>query len=1118
MSRDAVPRVGISGEGISFSILGPLEGALDGRPLDLGPPKQRAVLAALLVHANRVVSLDRFAELLWPEAAPPRSTASVPVHIANLRRLLEPGRPAHDPPRRLLTRSPGYLLRVAESEYDAATFETLAADGNRHLGDGRPRAARLALGEALGLWRGRALEEFAFAEFEASRLEQLRVSATVDRIQADLDLGAHTAVTVELEGLVAEHGLRERLVGLLMLALYRSGRQGEALRAYARARDHLREELGIEPGPDLRRLEGAILAQSPALDWRPPTPEDVPAPVRTATEPPPQLSTDPLVGRKVELAAVETAVARLGEAEGGIVLVSGEPGIGKTRLAQEAVERAAARGGAVAWGVCYEGEGAPPFWPWIQIVRTLLVHEDAANVRAALSPDAAEIAQVVPEVSTLMGELDPPRAADPAAARFRFFEAVAGFLERLSRRLPLTIVLDDLHWADPPSLELATHLAARVPGMDALLVITYRDVDPGPDERLTGVLARIARQPGRVDLALRGLSEPEVAQFIAHEAGAEPAAGVVAAVWARAAGNPFFVGELTRLLVAEGGLSETGLSETGARSAAVPWAVRQVIVRRLIRLPEPTRQLLAVAAIAGQEFDLAVVSIAAGLGLDAALDIVDVAVAAGLTTEQPGRPGCFRFSHVLVQETVYGETTGLRRARLHGRLADALEQAVGVDAAATEVAHHLHEAVAVVGARRAIAAAIRASSAAQAALAYEAAEDHLRRALGLLDAEPAGRDRDRQELDLQDRLAALLTLVKGVAVAETAAAWARATELCREVEDRRRLLPSLWGSLSYAWASGDAPGARALGDHILQLGRASAEPVVSAAAHLGLGSVALCCGDLVDGTRHLGAGKELADGVADHALADVTYADLRVQVDSWLAMALHLQGLHDEARVLVDGAVSRARGLGDPFTVAIALAFGVFARTLGGPAGEARQLADELLEHSDRYRMVDFAYHARVVRVWTLSQDPDTGGGPDATALMEGLSPAQVAGIRPWRPYWLALQAEVWQRAGRLAEAQRCVDDGLAEVAAIGSSFCTAELHRLRAELVAESAPERHAEALVDVREAVRIAGAQGAVLYRERAEASSKCMAVAGTGHAHDRRESGARTRARPRSRRPNH
>jgi hypothetical protein len=351
----------------------------------------------------------------------------------------------------------------------------------------------------------------------------------------------------------------------------------------------------------------------------------------------------------------------------------------------------------------------------------------------------------------------------------------------------------------------------------------------------------------------------------------------------------------------------------------------------------------------------------------------------------------------------------------------------------------------VTGPARAIAAAIRASGAAQAALAYEAAQEHLQRALGLVATMAPGTERDQAELDVQNQLAALLTLVKGVAVPETAAAWARATELCRAVDDRRRLLASLWGLLSFAWASGDLTGARTLGDHLLSLGRASSEPVVTATAHLGLGSVALCAGDLAEGTTQLLAGKELADAVADHMLADVTYADLRVQVDSWLGMARHLQDDHDGGRVLVDGALERARELGDPFTTAIALAFAVFARLLGGGTDEVRVIAEELLDHAERHQMPDFVFHARVARLWTLIGAGTSG--PEVLDLLDSLPPASQAGIRPWRPFWLALMAESALRLDRRDMALRLVKEACAEVDAMGSSFAVDMLDRVQAEL-----------------------------------------------------------------------
>lgn len=1059
----------MGGERVHFGLLGPLEVTYDGARLDLGRPKQRVVLAALLIHANRVVSLDRFAEVLWPAAPAGRSMGSLPVYIANLRRLLEPERPARTPPGRIVTHPPGYLLRIAPGEYDVADFEALAAHGNRHLAEGRPQAARRDLGEALALWRGRALEGFDFDDVEAERLESLRVAALEDRIEADLALGAHTAVVSELEGLVKDHGLRERLVGLLMVALYRSGRQAEALRAYTAARTYLGEELGLEPGPDLRRLESCILAQKPELDWTPPPEEGaapaIAAPARPDTAAPAE---DVFVGRAAQLAAIDQALARSEERAGGFVLVAGEPGIGKTRLVQEAVSAAATRGCVVAWGRCEEGDGAPPFWPWIQVIRALLEHPATEVVRTAVRTHGVQLAQLVPEVGAVVADLPPPPPVDPAAARYRFFEAVGGFLEDLAGPGPLALVIDDLQWGDPPSLDLTVHLARRVPTLDALLVTTYRDVDPAPDGRLTETLAALGRLPDLLHLRLGGLDRDEVAEFMAHEAGGEAPPEVVDLVWARAAGNPFFVGELTRLLVAEKRLTAE------AAGAAVPWAVRQVVERRLARLPQETRRLLTVAAVAGLDFDLRVVAAAAGVELDPALDLIDLARAAGVVAEQPAAAERFVFSHALVQETVYAEASRLRRARLHAQVAEALQQVLGDQAAATEVARHLYEAVPITGPERAVAAAVKASAAAQAALAYEVAEGHLRRAQELVATMAAGRDRDLLELDVLDNLASLLTLVKGVAVAETAAAWTRATELCQSLGDERRLLQPLWGLLSYEWASGDLVGARALGEHLLRLGLDASEPVVTAAAHLGLGSVALCAGDLADGVRHLEAGKELADVLPGDTLAHLTHADLRVQVDSWLAMAYHLQGRHEEGRDIIDGALARARVLGDPFSVAIGLAFAVFARILSGVVADVGRFAQELLAHSSTHQLADFAFHAKVAQLWTAAHRPQSVA--QLGASLNALPPAALASIRPWRPFWLALAAEAWQRLGRVDRAEQAVTEAMGEVEVMGSSFCEAELLRLRGEL--------HAD-LADLHAAVRRAGEQGAVVYRERAKAS---------------------------------
>jgi DNA-binding SARP family transcriptional activator len=247
---------------VEFRILGPLEVVRDGAPLELGGPRQRALLALLLTRAGTVVSRDRLVDELWDE--PPASVVNViQTYVSHLRKVL--------PPDRLATRPPGYVLEVERGELDLHRFEQLAEEGRQALAGGEPETASQLLGEALGLWRGQALGDVAgaaFARVEAARLDELRLAALEERIEADLAAGRHASALGELEALTAEHPLRERARAQLMLALYRSGRQSEALDVFRDGRSAL-VELGLEPGPALRELQAALLRQDPSLELDP---------------------------------------------------------------------------------------------------------------------------------------------------------------------------------------------------------------------------------------------------------------------------------------------------------------------------------------------------------------------------------------------------------------------------------------------------------------------------------------------------------------------------------------------------------------------------------------------------------------------------------------------------------------------------------------------------------------------------------------------------------------------------------------------------------------------------------------------------------------------------------
>jgi DNA-binding SARP family transcriptional activator len=324
---------------MDFRLLGPLEVVEHGRSLSLGGAKQRALLTMLLLHANEVVATERLIDDLWGEAPPATVAKSVHVYVSRLR-----GELGED---RILTRRPGYVLRADPGEIDLARFEALLADAAA----ADPAQAAQVLRDALALWRGPALADLAyepFAQGTIARLEELRLTALERRIDADLATGRHADVVGELDMLAAEHPLREGVHGRRMVALYRCGRQAEALEAYQAARRALVEELGVEPGRALRELQQAVLAQDPSLDLTPASA---------------QSGGGVFVGRERELAELLACLDDTLAGRARLALVAGEPGIGKSRLLEELGARARSRGADVILGRCWEAGGAPAYWP-----------------------------------------------------------------------------------------------------------------------------------------------------------------------------------------------------------------------------------------------------------------------------------------------------------------------------------------------------------------------------------------------------------------------------------------------------------------------------------------------------------------------------------------------------------------------------------------------------------------------------------------------------------------------------------------------------------------------------------------------------------------------------------
>ena len=455
----------------------------------------------------------------------------------------------------------------------------------------------------------------------------------------------------------------------------------------------------------------------------------------------------PFLGREAEIAALSSDLDAAESGRGGLALIGGEPGIGKSRLADELAGRARDGGFLVLWGRAWEDAGAPAYWPWIQILRSYLRQTDADVARSRLGPGAADIAHILPELGDLFPELPPPQPAESDAARFQLFDSTATFLRSAGDDRTMLVVLDDLHAADSSSLRLLRFLSSQLADMRVLVVATFRDTELTPTHPLTDVMADLAREPTTRTVTVHGLGRQALRTLIGATAGQEPNEQLVSALLRGTKGNPLYASEAVRLLSAEGGLDQLARSPTA--HIAVPPGVRATIGRRLERLATETRALLQVGAIVGPEFDDELLGTIAELDAAALERGLDEAVREGLLLEVAGAIGRHRFSHDLIRETLYDELGAGRRMRLHRRAAEVLEQRHGADPGShlAELAYHFFEGQPTGSDDApAIAYARRAGDEAARSLAFEEAVRLYEMALAALDR--AGRADPRMKLDL----------------------------------------------------------------------------------------------------------------------------------------------------------------------------------------------------------------------------------------------------------------------------------------------------------------------------------------------------------------------------------
>jgi DNA-binding SARP family transcriptional activator len=1013
-----------------------LVGSLRGKQVPL-------LLAYLVLSRDRPVARDELIGALWPDVSPRSQDAALRTLLSRLRSGLGSG---------ILQGRDELVLELPEPAWvdvEAAIAEALRAQQALERGDARSAwaLAQVPLNIASrGLLPG---AQASWLEHQRRELGEIRLQALEVIGRAGLSLGGTQLGSAERASrtLIETEPYRESGYVLLMQALEIKGNVAEGLRVFERLRTLLRDELGTVPSPETIAAHERLLRPA----GRPGGPGQArSSAVATAIELPAELEARgaaALVGRLPELEEIGTWLRTPGGER--VLLLAGYAGIGKTRLLAETAQRAHAAGAIVLAGRAPE-ETLVPYQPFLEALGHYVFNAQLEELRAVAREYGAQLARLIPELGRRLPELPPSDPGEPETERYRLFEAVAGLLGEISSSVPLLIVLDDLQWADRPTLLLLRHLA-RAPQASRLSILgAYRTADrrsSGFDTALAGLRRELLIQ--EIDIA--GLAERDAMELVRIRAGGTPSLAFLQALYQETEGNPFFIEEIVRHLTDSGVRSE----EAGANELqrfGLPDDVRVVISRRLERLGDGTIEWLRVAAVIGRDFDSALLERVLGFDEDRFLGALEDALAAGLVIESPGDPGRYSFSHALIRETLYKGMSSNRRARIHRRVGIALEENDS-EPQLSALALHFARAAEPQDAERAIRYALQAGEQAAAMLAHEEAAEHYARALEVLErSEPRAlrrrcdvllelgetrvrsgeRARGSREFREAATLAAQLgdstSLARaaigassryvqppGVVDEDLIALLEQALEMTagERTVTRVRLLSRLCGSLYYS-------------DRREQMKRLSAE-ATAIAAQLGDPQAAA----LAAATRrraYWGPGdleRRLADSTqllqAARAAADV---ELTLQGHAWLVVDLLESGDRAAVEAQMEAFTIGAQELRQPLYLWNAAVWRAMRALLDGHLQQADELASEAVAHGIRGEGVTAPqYHA--VQLLAIRREQTRMAELEIPLL-------DLVARNPRRPAWRAGLATLWCETGRLdearAELEMLASDGLESI------------------------------------------------------------------------------------------
>ncbi len=1001
-----------------ISLFGNLRISFQGRAVTtVNTNRLQSLLAYLILHGDAPQPRERLAFTLWPTSRESQARTNLRQLLHSLKRALPP-----ECDSLLIDHFAVQWRQDASNSVDVADFEAALAEAAAEKERDRPREIQ-SLTAAAQLYEDDLLPALYDDWLTPLRDDyRKRISGALQRLAIIFEEQREYAAAIPwADRLVALDSLAESNHQLLIRLHAANHDRASALRAYHQCMRVLRREMGVEPGPaTLELFERVLKGESEA------SPDSTTlSSASSVGKPISQLQkVRALVGRTVEWHRLSSAWQSAVEEGPRVVVISGEPGIGKTRLADELYQSCVRQGHAVARSRCYAGQGQVAYAPVAEWLRSDTLRAGWANLRPQ---QLAEMARLLPEIREQFPELELPAPGQlsPLAEswqRLHFYESLSAAFGK--SRKPILLYLDDMQWCDPDSFEWLNALLTSSAAAGVLLVATVRAEETGRDHPFTRFLASLRQSGMALEIPLEPLDAQETAELARLESAKPLESENVGDIFRATRGNPLFVVESVR----------AGLQST---------RVHAVIVSRLAQLTAASYELAGLASIVGRPFSFEL--------LEKASDWDEASVSQALDElwrrriiESRGASE-YDFTHDRLREVACSELSLVRQRYLHRRVARALaeEYAADIDTWNGQIASHFEQAGM---AEEAITHYQRAASYARQRYADVEAAELLRRALALCRGFSESDRRLKQELDLLVTLGPALVTTEGYSAEEVGATYERALDLSRRLEDR-----NIFVTLSGAWVfhavRGDLKNSLQFALEFLKAADREPTPGLMQAGNFLLACSLFHLGQLEASREHINTALGSKSGSAESVLALFAGPDINVFCLSYLA---HLTCHSGEGRLAdahAEEAITAAKRLRHPFSEAIALDYAALLHSFRGESRAALERGREAAELCTRHGFAYYLAMANVVTGWAKAAEDDVAAG--LVQLREGLDRLRQLGAEIRMPYYLTLLAETLGRAGLIGEGFATLSTGFAFASKNGEEWAVAELHRVQGELLA---------------------------------------------------------------------